>query len=148
MKISTLLTEDLIASQIECTSKKSALEIISHLATKSLGIDSQILFNKLIAREKIGSTGVGNGVAIPHVKIDKSLPATGVFLQCTSPIDFDAQDGNKVDVLFAIFIPEDQCDTYIQALPNISKILLNKAFLKQLRHAKGSEMLLEILSEE
>lgn len=146
MKIASILTKDLIVSKVECTSKKSALEIISHLASKELNIDTQVLFNKLIDRERIGSTGIGNGVALPHVKIDKSLPATGVFLQCASSIDYDSQDGKKVDILFALFIPEDQCEEYLKILSSMSSTLLNKPFLKQLRHADTNQSLLELLS--
>lgn len=148
MKISNLLTEDLIASKVECASKKSALEIISHLASKKLGIDTQALFNKLIDRERIGSTGIGNGVALPHIKIDKSLPATCVFLQCNAGINYDAQDGKKVDILFAFFIPEDQCEEYLNVLSKMSKTLLNKPFLKQLRHADTNQCLLALLSTD
>lgn len=148
MKVTSLLTDDLIASNVECTSKKCALEIISRLAAKKLNLDSQVLFNKLIDRERIGSTGIGSGVALPHVKIDKSLPATGVFLQSTSTIDYDAQDGQKIDIFFALFIPEDQCEKYLNVLSNMSKTLLNKDFLKQLRHANTSQSLLALLSTD
>lgn len=146
MTIANLLTNDLIASNVECTSKKSALEIISRLAAKKLNIEAQVLFDKLIERERIGSTGIGCGVALPHVKIDKSLPATGVFLQSASTIDYDAQDSQEVDILFALFIPEDQCEEYLKVLSSMSKTLLNKAFLKQLRHADTSQNLLALLS--
>ena len=121
MKISTLLTEDSVFSQVSCTSKKGALEKISRIAGEKLDIDAQVLFNDLIAREKIGSTGVGCGIAIPHVKIDSGLPATGVFIQCESAIDYDSFDGNKVDILFAIFVPEDRCQQYLGTLSEISK---------------------------
>lgn len=148
MKISTLLTKDSVFSQVRCTSKKSALEIISHIAAEKLDIDAQILFNNLISREKIGSTGVGSGIAIPHVKIDSSLPATGVFIQCETPIDYDSYDGNKVDILFAIFVPEDRCQEYLGTLSEISQKLLNKQLLKQLRTAEDAETLFELLQAE
>ncbi|HIP76369.1 MAG TPA: PTS IIA-like nitrogen regulatory protein PtsN [Psychromonas hadalis] len=145
MKFSTLLTPNNTLCQVECASKKSALEIISHLAAKKLSIDSQTLFNSLISRERIGSTGIGLGVAIPHVKIDKSLPATAIFLQFVDGIDFDAIDGKKVDILFAVFVPEDQCDKYLAALSDVSQQLLEKRFLRQLRCAKDSETLFSLL---
>lgn len=148
MKISTLITKDSVFSQVRCTSKKSALEIISHIAAEKLNIGAQILFNDLISREKIGSTGVGSGIAIPHVKIDKSLPATAIFIQCETPIDYDSYDGNKVDILFAIFVPEDRCQEYLGTLSEISQKLLNKSFLKQLRNAENAETLFELLQAE
>ncbi|WP_028864254.1 PTS IIA-like nitrogen regulatory protein PtsN [Psychromonas aquimarina] len=145
MKISSLLNQESVFSQTTCTSKKCALEKISHIAGEKLNIDPQILFNNLIAREKIGSTGVGSGIAIPHVKIDSSLPATAVFIQCDSGIDYDSYDGNKVDILFAIFVPEDRCKEYLAALAEISKKLLDKPFLRQLRNAESNEALFELL---
>ena len=145
MKFSALLNKENTLCQVECASKKSALEIISHLAAKKLSLPPQVLFDSLISRERIGSTGIGSGVAIPHVKIDKSLPATAVFLQCVDAIDFDAIDGKKVDILFAVFVPEDQCDRYLEALSEVSKSLLEKGFLRQLRAAKESESLFSLL---
>lgn len=148
MKISTLLTQDAVFSKVSCTSKKSALEKISHIAAEKLNIDAQILFNNLIAREKIGSTGVGSGIAIPHVKIDSNLPATAVFIQCETAIDYDAYDGNKVDLLYAIFVPEDRCQEYLVALSEISKKLLDKPFLRQLRNADNDAALFQLLQAE
>jgi len=146
MKISTLLDNDAILSQFPCTSKKSALEKISQIAAEKLGLESQGLFEDLIAREKIGSTGVGSGIAIPHVKISSELPATAVFLQCEQGIDYDSYDGNKVDILFAIFVPENLCKEYLSALSEMSKKLLDKQLLRQLRSAQTSEQLFELLT--
>lgn len=146
MKISTLLNKESVFCQMPCTSKKGALEKISHLAAEKLNLDAQDLFESLIAREKIGSTGVGSGIAIPHVKISSELPATAVFLQCECGIDYDAYDGNKVDILFAIFVPEDLCKQYLSALSEISEKLLDKQFLRQLRNAQNNEELFGLLT--
>jgi nitrogen PTS system EIIA component len=145
MNISSLLHKESVFGQTNCTSKKCALEIISHIAGEKLNLDPQILFNDLIAREKIGSTGVGAGIAIPHVKIDSSLPATAVFIQCESAIDYDSYDGNKVDILFAIFVPEDRCKQYLSALSEISQKLLDKQFLRKLRNAQTNDELCLLL---
>jgi len=146
MKISTLLDQNAILSQVNCTSKKGALEKISVIAAEKLDLDTQELFESLIAREKIGSTGVGSGIAIPHVKISSGLNATAVFLQCSEGIDYDSFDGNKVDILFAIFVPEDQCNEYLSALSEISQKLLDKQLLRQLRSAENKEQLFELLT--
>jgi len=146
MKISTLLDKNAVLSQVTCTSKKGALEKISHIAAEKLNLNGQDLFESLIAREKIGSTGVGSGIAIPHVKISSELTATAVFLQCESAIDYDSYDGNKVDILFAIFVPENQCSEYLAALSDISQRLLDKQFLRQLRNAQSDEQLFELLT--
>jgi len=148
MKISELLDQQSVFSQASCSSKKSALEKISHIAAEKLNLNAQELFNSLIAREKIGSTGVGHGIAIPHVKIDSSYPATAIFMQCNSAIDYDSYDGNKVDILFAIFVPEDKCPEYLAALSEISKKLLDKAYLRQLRAADSDESLYKLLQAD
>ena len=145
MKISELLDKESVFSQTSCTSKKCALEKISHIAAEKLDMDAQQLFNALIAREKIGSTGVGHGIAIPHVKIDSSHSATAIFMQCSSGIDYDSYDGNKVDILFAIFVPEDRCQQYLAALSEISKKLLDKRYIRQIRSAKDNESLYKLL---
>ncbi|TEW56660.1 PTS IIA-like nitrogen regulatory protein PtsN [Psychromonas sp. RZ22] len=146
MKISTLLNKDSVFCKTPCTSKKGILEKISHIAAKKLNLEAQDLFESLIAREKIGSTGVGSGIAIPHVKISSELPATAIFLQCECAIDYDAYDGNKVDILFAIFVPEDLCKEYLSALSEISQKLLDKQFLRQLRSAQTNDELFELLT--
>jgi len=148
MNISSLLNKETIYSQTSCTSKKCALEKISHIAAEKLNLDPQLLFNGLIAREKIGSTGVGSGIAIPHVKIDSDLPATAIFIQCESGIDYDAFDGNKVDILLAIFVPEDRCREYLATLSELSQKLLDKQFLRQLRSAQTHEALCQLLQVE
>lgn len=148
MKISELLDRESVFCQINCSSKKGALEKISHIAADKLNMDPQELFNSLIAREKIGSTGVGLGIAIPHVKIASSYPATAIFMQCCTSIDYDAYDGNKVDILFAIFVPEDKCTEYLAALAEISKKLLDKPYLRQLRNADSNEHLYQLLQNE
>ena len=147
MEISTLLTKETIFSKVNCTSKKGALEKISHIAAEQLNIDAQALFDNLIAREKIGSTGVGSGIAIPHIRIDSSLPATAVFIQCENAIDYDSYDGNKVDILFAIFVPEDRCKEYLVALSQISKRLLDKPYLRKLKTAENDQILCQLLLE-
>lgn len=146
MKISTLLNRNSVFSQTTCTSKKCALEKISNIAAQELDLDPRVLFQDLIAREKIGSTGVGCGIAIPHVKISSDLPATAVFLQCEYAIDYDANDGKKVDILFAIFVPENLCKQYLSALSEISKMLLDKKFSRQLRDAQNNQQLFELLT--
>ena len=148
MKISELLNKESVFNQTDCSSKKCALEKISHIAAEKLNMDPQLLFNELIAREKIGSTGVGHGIAIPHIKIDSSYPATAIFMQCSSSIDYDSYDGNKVDILFAIFVPEDRCQQYLVALSEISKKLLDKNYLRQLRNAASNEELYALLQRD
>lgn len=94
---------------VHCQSKKRALEIISELAAKQLSLPPQVVFEAILTREKMGSTGIGNGIAIPHGKLEEdTLRAVGVFVQLETPIAFDAIDNQPVDLLFALLVPADQ----------------------------------------
>ena len=148
MQVSTLLDKSSVLCQVPCSSKKIALEKISEIASKKLSIPANILFNRFIEREKIGSTGIGAGIAIPHIKIDNDLPATAVFFQCKNLIDYSSLDGNKVDLLIALLVPENRCKDYHSILEELSDKLLNRQFSRQLRHAENCEVLLELLQKE
>ncbi|KAA1348578.1 PTS IIA-like nitrogen regulatory protein PtsN, partial [Escherichia coli] len=93
LQLSNVLNQDCTRSGVHCQSKKRALEIISELAAKQLGLPPQIVFEAILTREKMGSTGIGNGIAIPHGKLEEdTLRAVGVFVQLETPIAFDAID--------------------------------------------------------
>ena len=95
LQLSNVLNQECTRSQVHCQSKKRALEIISELAAKQLGLPPQIVFEAILTREKMGSTGIGNGIAIPHGKLEEdTLRAVGVFVQLETPIAFDAIDNN------------------------------------------------------
>lgn len=110
MQLSSVLNIECTKSSVHCTSKKRALEIISELAAKQLNLPSQVVFDAVLTRERMGSTGIGNGIAIPHGKLEEdTLRAVGVFIRLDQPIAFDAIDNQPVDLLFALLVPADQC---------------------------------------
>ena len=93
LQLSTVLNQECTRSGVHCQSKKRALEIISELAAKQLSLPSQVVFEAILTREKMGSTGIGNGIAIPHGKLEEdTMRAVGVFVQLETPIAFDAID--------------------------------------------------------
>lgn len=109
LQLSNVLNQECTRSAVHCQSKKRALEIISELAAKQLGLPPQVVFEAILTREKMGSTGIGNGIAIPHGKLEEdTLRAVGVFVQLETPIAFDAIDNQPVDLLFALLVPADQ----------------------------------------
>ena len=103
LQLSTVLNQECTRAGVHCQSKKRALEIISELAAKQLSLPSQVVFEAILTREKMGSTGIGNGIAIPHGKLEEdTMRAVGVFVQLETPIAFDAIDNQPVDLLFAL----------------------------------------------
>ncbi|CAM3983501.1 PTS IIA-like nitrogen regulatory protein PtsN [Vibrio neonatus] len=148
MQINQVLSLDCTKSAVHCTSKKRALELISQIAATHSGQDSTDLFECMLGREKLGSTGIGNGIAIPHARMSNSDQAIAVLLQCDEAIEFDAIDNRPVDLLFALLVPENQCKEHLKTLSCMAERLNDKKVLKQLRHAKSDEELFEIMVAE
>ena len=148
LQLSNVLNQECTRSQVHCQSKKRALEIISELAAKQLSLPPQVVFEAILTREKMGSTGIGNGIAIPHGKLEEdTLRAVGVFVQLETPIAFDAIDNQPVDLLFALLVPADQTKTHLHTLSLVAKRLADKAICRRLRAAQSDEELYEIITE-
>ncbi|AVQ87424.1 MULTISPECIES: PTS IIA-like nitrogen regulatory protein PtsN [Plesiomonas] len=148
MQLSSVLSLDCTRSAVHCSSKKRALEIISELAASRLTVAPQTLFEAMLAREKMGSTGIGNGIAIPHGKMEPGTTTVAVFIRTEQPIPFDAVDNQPVDLLFALLVPEDQCQQHLQTLSAVAKRLADKSVCRRLRTALSDEELYQILTEE
>lgn len=146
MQLSNVLSLDCTKSAVHCSSKKRALEIISEIAAEHLDQNPQPLFECMLSREKMGSTGIGNGIAIPHGRINNSDQAIAVLIQCMDPIQFDAIDNQPVDLLFALLVPDAQCKEHLKTLSCMAEKLSNKQVCKQLRTAKSDEELYQILT--
>lgn len=145
MQLSEILTLNCTKSAVQCTSKKRALEIISEIVAEQTGQSSNVLFECMLSREKMGSTGIGNGIAIPHARMQSSDKAIAVLLQCESPIEFDAIDNRPVDLLFALLVPDAQCKEHLKTLSSMAERLNNKQVLKQLRKAQTDQELYDIM---
>lgn len=147
MKLKNVLRLDCTKSAVQCSSKKRALEIISELAAKQLGQNPQKLFECILNREKMGSTGIGNGIAIPHGRMFHSDYPVAVLLHCSTPIDFDAIDNQPVDILFAFLVPDEQCKEHLNTLSLIVEKLNDKHLCRQLRHASSDQELYDIITK-
>ncbi|MBM7455530.1 PTS system nitrogen regulatory IIA component [Oceanisphaera litoralis] len=145
MEVADILSRDCTRSAVPCTSKKRALEIISELAALHLDVSSQQLFDCLLAREKMGSTGIGNGIAIPHGRIGNNNRATAVLLTFADPVEFDAIDNQPVGLVFALLVPEQECKLHLKTLSLIAEKLSNKQVCKQLRQAGSDDELYNIM---
>ncbi|MBE7214104.1 PTS IIA-like nitrogen regulatory protein PtsN [Shewanella benthica] len=147
MELSTIL-------QPECTtcatpgSKKKVLELISDLAAVQYPtLSSQEIFESLLAREKMGSTGIGNGIAIPHGRLSNISQPVAVLIKCEEPISFDAIDKQPVDILFALLVPADQCEQHLSTLSSMAEKLNNKLIVKQLRKTKDESELYQVITQ-
>ena len=142
LQLSSVLNRECTRSRVHCQSKKRATEIISELAAKQLSLHRLRWFCFILTREKMGSTGIGNGIAIPHGKLEEdTLRAVGVFVQLETPIAFDAIDNQPVDLLFALLVPADQTKTHLHTLSLVAKRLADKTICRRLRAAQSDEEL-------
>ena len=132
--IADLLPESNIALDVEATSKKRLFEQIGQLFENHAQIARSVVFDSLFARERLGSTGLGQGIAIPHGRI-KGLPrALGAFVRPLQPIPFDAPDGKPVEQVFVLLVPEQATEEHLELLSELAQMFSEKDFSRPGRH--------------
>jgi len=147
MLISDLLSQERIRIDVHCSSKKKLLEIISQeLARNSEGLKAREIFESLCARERLGSTGLGKGVAIPHGRVKGSQSIQVCFIRLKKPLPFDSADGEPVDLLFAMTVPENCNEDHLKLLAHVAELFGDPELLDRLREAGDSAALLKLLS--
>jgi PTS system nitrogen regulatory IIA component len=131
-------------------SKKRILEELAGLlATASEELNQGTVFDKLLERERLGSTGLGHGIALPHARVAGVTQARGAFLQLQSGADFDAMDGQPVDLVFGLLVPEAATEEHLQLLAKLATLFSDEAFCQRLREAGDSAVLLrEFIQQE
>ncbi len=148
MKIVDFLKPELIIEEIQARDKEGALREFSGRIEKATNIKAEKVFGVLLEREKLGSTGIGEGVAIPHGKLHDLKEFICCFGKSESGIDFDAIDGKPVHLVFLLLAPENSAGTHLKALAKISKILKDPTFREQLIKTQGAEEIYRIIKEE
>ena len=134
MNISDLLTAGRVACRSDVVSKKRVLELVSELiAAGASGVDARAIFDSLIGRERLGSTGLGNGVALPHGRLAGTEQALGAFVRLGKGVEFDAIDGQPVDLVFALLVPEHFTDEHLKILAHLAEMFSDRAFCERLR---------------
>ena len=147
MNINDMLTSDGFLINFEGSSKKQVLDELSKLAEKKLKINSTTLLESLTRREKLGSTAVGNGIAIPHANAT-NIEKPYVFVSTlSSGLDFNSPDDQPVDIIFLLIAPENNGAQHLQALALISRLLRNKDLTTKLRGCKNTESALAVISQ-
>lgn len=147
MIISNLIKPGAVICRDSVTSKKRALEKLSeYLSAGEPGLTSAMVFDKLLERERLGSTGLGEGVAIPHCRLAEAPHAIIALVTLEAPIDFDARDKKPVDILFALVVPENCSETHLKILASAAEMFSDSAFCRSLRDCNSNEDLLALLS--
>lgn len=148
MQVGDLISIERIAAAEDVTSKKKALERLSELLTRGEDdISRAEVFDSLVARERLGGTGLGHGVALPHGRVKNNRKTRGAFIQLFEGIDFDALDQQPVDLLFALLVPEESTDEHLQVLARLAEMFSSREFRDRLREARTPEALYELLSQ-
>ena len=147
MNIKDMLSDKSFLVNFEASSKKNVLDELSKLAERDIKIDSRILLEALTKREKLGSTAVGNGIAIPHANCpDIDKPKVFVALLSNS-LDFNANDDQPVDIIFLLLAPDNSGSEHLQALALVSRLLRNKELTTKLRGCKNTESAFAVISQ-
>lgn len=148
MKLQDILTLDCTICAAPGTSKKRILEYLSSLAAEKLeNHDTFQLLESLVKRERLGSTGIGNGIAIPHGRLENASQPIAVLVTTEQAINFDAIDHRPVDIFIALFVSEEECQNHLSTLQSIAKIFREKQFCKQVRKCKSNQELFQLIQQ-
>ena len=139
---------DAVIPALRAASKKQAIEDLAARAAGATGLDARIIFNALLMREQLGSTGVGRGIAIPHGKIAGIDSLVGFFARLVSPVDYDAPDGRPVDLMFLLLAPEQSGAEHLKALARVARVLRDPDLAEQLRSLAEPEAIYALLCED
>ena len=148
MDITDLITRERIVCDSEVTSKKRVIEALSELlATGQAELTARPIFDSLIGRERLGSTGLGHGVALPHGRFSQSQQAIGAFIKLKKGVDFDALDRQPVDLVFGLLVPDHYTDEHLKILAYLAEMFSDRAFCQQLRETDSDQALFERLRD-
>ena len=147
MEIADILSLSGIVDGLKAGSKKQALQELSAIAATQTAQDERTVFDVLLARERLGSTGVGAGIAIPHGKLAGLTRLSAVFARLREPIEFDAVDERPVDLVFLLLVPDSAGAEHLKALALVSRLLRDERVCARLRGADNAEALYAVLTD-
>jgi len=147
MDLSDLISAEAVLPSLKANSKKQALQAIAEKAAMLTGLDEREILDTLVQREKLGSTGVGGGIAIPHGKPQKLTRMFGLFARLAKPIDFEALDDQPVDLIFLLLAPEGAGADHLKALARIARHLREQGVATKLRSATDTTAVYAVLTE-
>ena len=147
MKLSEFINKDSIFLDVHAESQKNVFKILGNIFSKKNKTLSSLIIDKLNERERLGSTSVGNGIAIPHTKIDGINETQVIFLKLIDGVDFSASDGKKIDLVFSIIAPENSESDHLLILSSISNFIRKKQKIDRLRGSSNMEEILFLFSK-
>lgn len=147
MEISDLVSLEAIIPHLKASSKKQALQELADHAAEIVGQQERAIFDVLLERERLGTTGVGQGVAIPHGRLPNLDRLYGFFARLDTPIDFDAIDEQPVDLIFLLLAPESAGADHLKALAKVSRLLRNKPICDKIRGTDSADAIYALLIE-
>jgi PTS system nitrogen regulatory IIA component len=146
MELGDLISPEAIYPSLKAKTKKQALQELAHRAAGLTGLEERKIFDTLMQREGVGSTGVGRGIAIPHGRMPALRKIVTVFVRLDEAIDFDAIDGEPVDLIFLLLAPEHAGADHLKALARISRLLREPSSIERLRASKDRAALYSVLT--
>src|SRR5438034_6982193 len=146
MPLTSLVAPNAIIPALKVNGKKQALQELAAKAAELSGQNERTVFETLLQREKLGSTGVGNGIAIPHGKLPKLNKLFGLFARLDRPVDFEALDGQPVDLVFLLLAPEGAGADHLKALARVARLLRDSTIARKLRASHDAEALYAVLA--
>lgn len=147
MQISDILSVDRVTCNVKIASKKAALEALSRLlASAGYKLTQAEAFHSLLTRERLGGTGLGNGIALPHGRLKNGNFTVAAFIRLEKGIDYDAVDQQPVDLMFALLVPERSTDEHLQILAKLAEMFSKPEFLAQLREEDSNDTIYRLLT--
>lgn len=147
MEIFQLLSPDGVVANLKANGKKQALQELAARASRITGQHERAIFDTLLERERLGTTGVGNGIAIPHGRLTGLDKLYGLFARVERPIDFDSIDEMPVDLIFLLLAPEAAGADHLKALARVSRLLRDKSVCEKLRGAESADAIYALLTD-
>ncbi|MGV1915424.1 PTS IIA-like nitrogen regulatory protein PtsN [uncultured Agrobacterium sp.] len=148
MALADLLHQDAIIPALKVNSKKQLLQELAAKASRITGVSERDIFDVILQRERLGSTGVGHGIAIPHGKLSSISSITGVFARLETPVDFEALDDQPVDLVFLLLAPEGAGADHLKALSRIARVLRDTELVAKLRATDSDTAIYTFLNQE
>lgn len=148
MALAGLLHQNAIIPAMRANSKKQLLQELAAKASKLTGLPERDIFDVILQRERLGSTGVGNGIAIPHGKLNNLPSIVGIFARLESPVDFEALDDQPVDLVFLLLAPEGAGADHLKALSRIARVLRDHDMVAKIRASDSASAIYTLLNED
>jgi len=147
MEILDILEPECVVANLKVSSKKQALQELAELASGITGAQERNIFDVLLERERLGTTGVGHGIAIPHGKLSEIDKLYGIFARLEVSVDFESIDEQPVDLIFLLLAPEEAGADHLKALARVSRLLRDKGMCEKLRGTETPDALFALLTE-